>query len=214
MNKAPQKRVAGVGTAVGAVIVGSILWIGCAPGALPCSKNQEWMDICKNVDGGGSAEGGTGGGNPATGGGGGNATGGSGGGGGGMGGGGGGGGGVTASTTVPNCDAYKTAKDMDKFFTMRCASPAGCHDTAVAGNYKVENLWMVLPTMNAKSSCRESPLVDTADHAKSLLWLKVQDMPKCPNGSSGGLKMPFGTQMALSDSEKTCLENFLKLYKK
>ncbi len=190
-----------------------VTWIGsgsCQPGSLPCSRNDEWRQIC--ADGGGAAEGGSGGntagsggstgGTSGAGGTGGNAT-------GGM-----PGTAVTASTLIPDCDAYKTAKDMDRFFDMRCSSNPGCHQPgAVHGDMKTENLFMRATTTTTNFACKGSPWIDKADHTKGMLWSKIQEMPKCPSGSGGFGKMPMAPQMALSAAERTCLENFIKLFK-
>jgi hypothetical protein len=141
MKKAPQSRVAGVGTAVGAVILGSVMWLGCQPGALPCEKD-DWKGICAGNDSGvsvattGGSSGGNNGGSS------GGNTGGS------SGGTGGSGappaaGKPTASTPVADCGMYKTLGDMDTFFEMKCGSNgAACHGSgAPFGDFKGNKMW-------------------------------------------------------------------------
>ena len=206
MKKAPRMRVAGVGTAVGAVVIGSMLGLGCQPGTLPCDK-EDWKTICAGDGGVTPANGGS------TGSGGSSPTGGSGGGGGGAPDGG-SSGGVTAATTITGCTAYPTLGDMDKFFGMRCGINASCHGAATFGNFKMANFWMMAMTAKAKVVCPGTPLADPADYTKGAIWLKTQATPMCADGTAAGGPMPMteaGKDPApLTADEKTCLTGFLK----
>jgi hypothetical protein len=197
------------------LLAGGLIWLGCQPGTLPCSKDKEWEAICANVDGGGGGLGGASGSGGGSGGGGAQ----SGGSGGGMadGGGSGGNGGVTASTPVMNCADWKTAGEMDKFFQTKCGGDnSACHSTNGAfGDYKTADFWSRLNMgLKSKFTCGMVPLADTADHTKGLLWARAQEMPKCPNGSSAGARMPPLPMPALNATEMACLENFVKLFVK
>src|SRR5690349_17303199 len=48
---------------------------------------------------------------------------------------------VNADSPVADCPEYKTVGGMDKFFQNRCANSAACHQQALLGDYKKENVW-------------------------------------------------------------------------
>lgn len=201
MKKAPRKKVAGVGTAMGAVIFGSLLF-ACAPGALPCDKDDEWKGICKGVDDGGITPSGTGGSNNQTGG-----NSGSGGAGGGMGGN--NGGAPNAETPVADCSKWSTVGAMDMFFANKCGSGGAlCHAAkAVWGDFLAPEFYKRGPTIKTVLGCIGTPLVDTTDHTKSAIFMKINGDTKC------GTKMPPEAAMAMQkidESEKTCIINYLK----
>jgi hypothetical protein len=212
MKKAPQTRVAGVGTAVGAVILGSVMWLGCQPGQLPCEKD-DWKAICTTTSnmGQGSSSGGTGG---SSGGNTGGTTGGS------TGGSSGGadagtppatGGKPTADTKVDGCGNYKTLGEMDTFFEMKCGTGTACHNTgSVFGEFKGNKMWERGTTTKTKFDCKDTLLIDPSEAAKGAFFMKINADAKC-----GGvpLKMPPPNATAdqmISGAEKTCLENYLK----
>jgi hypothetical protein len=213
---------------MGAVVfLGSMVGLGCQPGSLPCDKDNEWKAICASDGGGGvTSTGGSGGGNTggSSGSGGGTSSGGTGGSGGGMdaGSGGGGGGSVSESTAVPGCDAFKTVGEMEsKFFAMRCGKGAACHEgaTAAFGDLKTTPIYKRLLDTPVKLNCTSpSPAkwIDKGDYMKSLIIAKTTDMPKCPNDTTkgAGLRMPSTPEMVLSDSEATCLKNYLMVITK
>jgi hypothetical protein len=207
MKKAPRKRVAGIGTAMGAVIFLGSMGLGCQPGTLPCDK-PEWKSICESDGGGVTSSGGSSGSGGTTGG-----MGGSSGSGGGSGTPDAGGGGVTAATPIMNCSDFKTVGDMDKFFGMRCGEGATCHPTTAAatfGDLKSPDVFKRIVTKSSLT-CTGVKLADTSDYTKGLIWAKTEAMPKCPGGTSAaGAQMPSMPMMPLSATEKTCLENYLK----
>jgi hypothetical protein len=216
MKKAPQTRVAGVGTAVGAVILGSVLWLGCQPGALPCEKD-DWKGVCAGGDAlpgaggssntGGSSNGGNAGGN----------TGGS----SGSTGGASGDAGMPAtgdlgSKAVASCANWKTVKDMDKFFASKCGNMAACHNNAmVFGDYTSADFYKKLTDSSfiTKFDCIGVPMADMSDPTKGAFWGKIQNPPTCSaSGKMPGPAMPLApTAMPLTADEKTCLENYLKV---
>ena len=212
MKKAPQTRVAGVGTAVGAVILGSVMWLGCQPGQLPCEKD-DWKAICTTTSnmGQGSSSGGTGGSSGGnTGGSSGGSTGGS-----------SGadaaappatGGKPNADTEVKGCGDYKTLGQMDMFFEKKCGSGTACHQAnSVFGEFKGNKMWERGQTTKTKFDCMGTLLIDPTEAGKGAFFLKINGDAKC-----GGplLKMPPPSappDQQISGDEKTCLENYLKV---
>jgi hypothetical protein len=199
MKDTHQFRVAGVGTAIGAVMFG-VLLASCAPGKLPCDKDEAWMAVCNEP-----GEGGQGGG---------------GGGGGGMGG---SAGGLSEATAVANCAAYPTLGKMDEFFLARCGVGEGtCHSGVGAmiwKDLKMPKVWERLSTgtaSKAAAACATAQIIDTAAWDKSVIWLITRD-PKgtCPDPTKtiartmppqdATPKLPL-----LTADESTCLENYLK----
>jgi hypothetical protein len=210
MKKAPQTRVAGVGTAVGAVILGSVMWLGCQPGQLPCDKD-DWKAICtttSNMSSGSSTGGGTGSNTGGTSGG---STGGSNGGGADAAAPPAAGGKPNADTKVEGCGDYKTLGQMDTFFEKKCGSGTVCHQAnSVFGEFKGNKMWERGQTTKTKFDCMGTLLIDPSEAGKGAFFLKINGDAKC-----GGvpLKMPPPTATAdqqLSGDEKTCLENYLK----
>jgi hypothetical protein len=209
MKKAPQTRVAGVGTAVGAVILGSVMWLGCQPGTLPCEK-EDWKGICAQSSagaGGSTPSGNTGG---STGGTQGGSTGGA------------SGGGNDAAPPADNMGArvvncsnanWKTVKDMDKFFVAKCGTGNVCHVSAAFGDYTQPEFYKKLLDKSyvSKFDCTGSPMADMGDTTKGVIWIKVQDNPDCGGGKSGNGRMPMPPMPALSADEKSCLESYLKV---
>ena len=197
--------VAGVGTAVGAVIFASVL-LGCAPGKLPCD-DPAWKEVCESDGGGGVVNGGAPGGSGGMSG----NSGGMGGSSGGMG----GGAGISASTTI-NCSEYPTIGDMDKFFAMRCGAAAACHAMAIPWtDMKAPEVWKRLADKNSTVSCKDAKLIDTKTWSNSVILAKTKTPVACPpGGSNPGLPMPPANMMPmmapLSAAETTCLENYLK----
>jgi hypothetical protein len=218
MKKAPQTRVAGVGTALGAVIVGSVMWFGgCQPGQLPCDKD-DWKAICTTTSnpssgsstggnsgnsGGssGSNSGGSAGGSNSGGSNGGNAdamppaTGGK----------------PNADTKVEGCGDYKTLGQMDTFFEKKCGSGTACHQAnSVFGEFKGNKMWERGQTTKTKFDCMGTLLIDPSDATKGAFFLKINGDAKC---GGAPLKMPppnATPDQQLSGDEKTCLENYLK----
>ena len=205
MKKAPRKKVAGVGTALGAVVLGSVMWLGCQPGTLPCDKDPEWKGLCAGSDSGVSVVTGTGGSSPS--------------GSGGSGGGNTGTGGMPAAqakisetTAVADCGMYKTLGDMDMFFEMKCGSGGSlCHGAgAPFGDFKGNKLWDRGTTTKTKFACMGTPLIDPMDSSKGAFYAKINGEMRC-GGMMG--KMPptnaMPAQMITAD-EKKCLESYLK----
>jgi hypothetical protein len=200
MTDTHQIRVAGVGTAIGAVIFGALLASSCAPGKLPCDKDDEWRAVCAIP---GEGQGGNGGG-------------------GGMGGApgmGGATGAVSAATTI-DCAAFPTLGDMDQFFSARCGLDNACHNE-VGGlawkDLKKPGVWERMQMPTATFICAPGKLIDKADWTKSVLWTATRS-PKttCPTGMIARLMPPqeganiTPPQPILTAQENTCLENFLK----
>jgi hypothetical protein len=217
MKKAPQTRVAGVGTALGAVIVGSVLWFGCQPGQLPCEKD-DWKAICTTTSNPSSGSS-TGGNSGSSGGSSGSNSGGS---AGGSNSGGSNGGGADAMPPASGGDVggkpvkcnnadWKTVKDMDKFFLAKCGTGSACHSTAVFGDYSKPDFYKKLmdSTYVSKFDCSGTKMADLSDPAKGVIWIKVQDMPDCGGGKSGNGRMPMPPMPALSSDEKDCLKSYL-----
>jgi hypothetical protein len=193
---------AGVGTAIGAVIFGALLASSCAPGKLPCEKDDEWRAVC-DTDGTGQGGGG----------------------GGGMGGApgmGGAAGGVTPATAVVGCDAFKTVGEMDTFFAMRCSPEGGplCHPTGMSAwqDMKSPEIWKRLANKPANYACREAKLIDTETWENGVIWRKVKAPVMCPPGAAASA-MPFNVMPdktmapmpdALRADELACLEGYLK----
>jgi hypothetical protein len=206
MKKAPRKKVAGVGTALGAVVLGSIMWLGCQPGVLPCDKDPEWKGICAGGDAlpppnpattggsGGSPNSGTGG-SPGT-------------------------GGmpmtgakmINETTQVADCGQYKTLGDMDMFFEVKCGSGGNlCHGTgAPFGDFKGNKMWERGTTTKTKFACMGTFLIDPADETKGAFWAKLNAEMRC--GGMLGKMPPSNAMMAqmISADEKKCLENYFK----
>jgi hypothetical protein len=208
-----EPRSFALNTLLAGLLLGAGAFAGCQPGTLPCDSSPEWETICSGA-GGGTGSGGMAGG------------------GGGMSGSGGGmaqmGGMMgmvtpppTAATAVANCAAFPNLGEMDKFFAMRCGDDATCHvpQTAVVWHdFKTAEVWKRAVDLKGKTECIGAPMVDKADHTKSVLWAKVQNQGKCPDGSNvKGMRMPqkYPTkpEMFLTQDEMTCLEGFLKALK-
>jgi hypothetical protein len=204
MKHASQQRTAGGGMAVGVLIFGSVFWLSCQPGELPCDQDQ-WQAICAGQTAGGAGGSTTpppaaapGGGGaappsaapPAA---------------------------VTATTAVMDCAMWPTLGDMDKFFLMRCGVSASCHGTgALWTDMQKQGVWERFKTDKAKVSCMGSQLANPTSWSDSVIWRKTQSPAMCPGGSgSAGLTMPpqmtYEPKMpALSQAELKCLEGFLK----
>ena len=209
MKQTHQFRVAGVGTAIGAVMIGS-LWLACQPGTLPCDNpTPEWKDVCALPDDPPPPSG-TGGVS-------------------GMSGGGGGGAGMsgtpmppTKDTPIPGCAKYPTLGKMDEFFATRCGSDGACHTTpgaAVWKDLKMPDIWDRMRTVKSSVDCGGAAMIDTTAWDKSLLWV-ITRSPKapCPNGGMIIRLMPpqepanvMPKEALLSADENTCLEGFLKV---
>jgi hypothetical protein len=203
MKHASQQRTAGVGTVVGAVIFGSVLWLSCQPGELPCDSSPQWQEACAQMAGapGTPPPGAAPGGPPAMspppppp---------------------------VNAATPVMNCAQWPTVGDMDKFFAMRCGVNSICHGTnTVWTDMQKTGMWqrVIATDMNSKAkvSCAGGPLANGANWRESVLWTKVQSPATCPGGSGvPGATMPpqmmYEPKMPLlNQSELNCLEGFLK----
>jgi len=218
MKQAPRNKAAILGTAVGAVIIGSSILLSCQPGELPC-EDDEWQELCNS----GGSSGNTGGGG---------GPGGMGGTGGGMAGMGGSGGAVTRDTIVPNCAEYSTVGAMDGFFEKRCGVNVLCHENAIPWtDLSQENLWEKLMDKSPASACAKDKagqvlpdkLIDSGSWNKSVLFLKAtMEPPACSDsGANAGTIMPpppavqaslpeDQRQDPLTADEKTCLENYLK----
>jgi hypothetical protein len=203
--------VAGVGTAVGAVILSMGLLSGCAPGTI-CDKD-EYAEQCKTGGANGTGTGGTGGSNSGTGGTNPSAMGGTTGGtlGGGTGGSGAGGG----SKAVANCAMAATVAEVEtKILAPKCAE-AGCHvpNGAFKPDLKsAESFARLLdkPVEYVATKCKDDVYVKKSDPMKSYFLSTVKDaMPKCSDGRMGGLRMPFG-KPPLSDAEITCIEGYVR----
>jgi hypothetical protein len=199
MKHASQQRTAGVGKVVGALVFGSVLWLSCQPGELPCDS-PEWQMVCTqpaSATGSGTppATGGAGGGAPPA-------------------------AAISATTPIANCGQWPTLGDMDKFFAMRCGVNATCHGTgAVWTDMQKAGMWKTVTTdltANAKVSCAGQKLANPTNWRESVLWLKTQSPASCPGGAANaGLTMP--PQMTyepklpvLNQTEIACLEGFLK----
>jgi hypothetical protein len=223
MTHTHRSGVAGVGAAV-LVLFGGGLWVACAPGSLPCEK-QEWKMACAEQPGGGAGSGGSsgsGGGGGGSGGssGSGGSTGGSG--GSGAGGSGGGSGGpVTAQTVVQNCSMFDTLGKMDMFFEMRCGVDMACHaPNAPWTDFKTGSAFMRLLDTKPKIACTNGKLLDKANWQNSVLLFKVKNPGMCPPGTGTtlpGLMPPAETAQAinpkqpqLSAAEVACVEGFIK----
>lgn len=205
MKDTHQIRVAGVGTAIGAVIFGALI-ASCAPGKLPCDKDEQWRMVCDAEDVGQGGSGGGGGGQ-------GGAS--------GMGGGPSGMGGapsgeVTAATEI-DCAAYPTVGKMDDFFAMRCGVNATCHQNPVPwSDFKSADVFKRMLDIAPKASCTGGgKLIDKANWANSVVLLKTKTPVMCPPGATTpGTIMPppnLPPMMdPLSPAELTCLENFVK----
>ena len=205
MKQNHQFRVAGVGTAIGAVMLGGLLFAACAPGKLPCEKD-EWKEVCALPDDRPSGQGGSGGG-------------------GGGGGSGGSGGDVMAAglndNTAIECADFPTLKKMDDWFGMRCGVNTSCHATGAPwSDLKKEKVWERLSTAGgleekAKVSCAGGKLIDTETWSNSVIYAKSKMPVVCPSGGTPGLQMPpaaLPPMMApLSAGEIACLESFLKV---
>jgi hypothetical protein len=203
--------VAGVGTALGAVVLSSVVWLGCQPGQLPCDKD-DWKAICTTTSnpGSGSSSGGSTGGS--------NGSGGSSGSGGSTGGSNGGNDAappasndIGSKTVKCNNADWKTVKDMDKFFLAKCGTGSACHSSAVFGDYSKPEFYKKLTdsTYVSKFDCSGSKMADLSDPTKGVIWIKVQDMPDCGGGKSGNGRMPMPPMPALSSDEKDCLKSYL-----
>jgi hypothetical protein len=211
MKRAHLTRVvAGVGTAVGAVIVTGMatLLAGCAPGTI-CDKDEYAAQCLTGGTTGGSQSSGTGGssgGVPGT---------------GGMpnamagtgGGAGVGGSGGAVPSGGPECKLWKTKQEVaEKLVVAKCGMPGGmCHANVfppkfATGDEAVTVMLDKQPTLY----CRSDKLINKADPGKSYIVTKVRGTMAtvaCPTGSaSGGAKMPFMPQPALSADEADCLE--------
>jgi hypothetical protein len=196
--------VAGVGTAVGAVMLGSFL-AACAPGTL-CDK-PGYEDECLT----GGSGGGTGGSGGSTGGSAGGSTGGS------AGGstGGSAGGGVGPGMPVANCVMAPTVGEVEtKIIAVKCGETA-CHvpmgvfkpDLKTAGSW-ARLLDKVVEYSATK--CKDDVYIKKSDPLKSYFLSSVKDaMPKCSDGRMGGVRMPFG-KPPLSAEEITCIEGYVK----
>jgi hypothetical protein len=201
MKDTHQIRVAGVGTAIGAVIFGALLSSSCAPGKLPCDKDEAWMAVCNEP---GEGQGGNGGG------------------GGGMGGApsgmGGQAGGITAETVVMGCDAFNTVGKMDQFFAMRCGPEGGatCHPTTMTiwQDMKSPEVWKRLADKPSKYACAGGKLIDIENWENSVVWRKVKAPVMCPSGGMPFNVMPDKTMPPMPDvlkaDELACLEGYLK----
>jgi hypothetical protein len=192
--------VAGVGTAVGAVILSLGLLAGCAPGTI-CDKD-EYAQQCM-TGGAGGGTGGTGGSNSGTGG-----TGGS------MGpsmGTGGSAGGTGGTPPKPTCTLWQTKDEVATNLVMKkCSDPTGCHAMTFQPFFKnpteaVTAMLDKIPNMY----CKSDKLINKMDPSKSFIVAKVRATAMnvtCPSGGPGGLKMPFTPQPALNPAEMDCLE--------
>jgi hypothetical protein len=206
-------KAVGVGLVMAAALTaGGLASSGCQPGALPdCDGDEECREkyVRVSASGGSSGSGGSGGGSGS----------------GGTGGGSGGGGGtgsvtVNAMTKVAGCDKFDTLGGADAFFKMRCGSGVGCHQKAydmVWQDYETPEVWRRMVNRKAIASCApDGKVIDGSDYAKSVLLIKTNDpMIKCPDGSKAGadpMPPPSMAAMypALTDGEKTCIENFVK----
>jgi hypothetical protein len=204
-----QQIAPGVGLLLFGFATAAAVIQGCAPGKI--CDNPEYQIQCE-MRTGGSGGGGTGGG--------------------GTGGGGSGGGGGTAalsaSTAVPECPTeFNTLGKMDNFFAMRCGHEGPCHTSpgsAVWSDLKMPNVYSRMLDAPTKGTCigmSENKIIDKADWQKSLMLVKTRDaMPKCKNGSTAGAVMPLPLAMQsnvtmkqdpLTDAEKRCLENFVRV---
>src|SRR5688572_21013736 len=155
--------VAGVGTAMGAVLFAGLL-LSCQPGKLPCD-DPAWKEVCES-DGGPVVVAGNGGN--------------SGGQGGNSGGQGGGGGGVTAATTI-DCSAYPTLGDMDKFFAMRCGAASNCHTMPMPWtDMRTAGIFERLKNQPTQFACKPAKLIDGTTWTNSMIWVKTKGMPTCP----------------------------------
>jgi hypothetical protein len=201
MKHASQQRTAGVGMAVGALVIGSTFWLSCQPGELPCEQNDQWRALCDPQGAGGSggtpSPGPTGGAPPAA-----PAA-------------------LSATTPIMNCAQWPTLGDMDKFFANRCGVNATCHASGAPWtDMQKQGVWQRFTTdatSKAKVSCSGAPLANTGNWRESVIWTKTQTPASCPTGGGGsaGLTMPpqmlYEPKMALlSAAELTCLEGFLK----
>jgi hypothetical protein len=213
MKKALRTRVAGVGTALGAVLVSSVFGIGCQPGTLPCDQDDDWRKVCSGEPGTSLANNGGSTGSTGSGG---SAPSGSGGGGSAMGGNGGANSDPVAEKEIAGCTMWPKVKDMDKFFASRCSDGAACHNLAAFGDFKAPEIWKRLANAPAKLACvsQNTMLIDTKDYAKSLVWIRTQQDGKCSDGKSSGARMPAVPMAPLTDSETACLKGYLQALQK
>jgi hypothetical protein len=202
MNTALRTRLAGVGTALGAVVLSSIAWVGCQPGSLPCDQD-DWQKICEGNGVSVATTGGSSGGSGGSGGGGGASN---------MGGNGG-----TApvgdigAKMIANCSMFATVKDMDKFFDMRCGKNATCHGAGSGfGEIHGPDFYKMAPTLKTKFACANTVLADTGDYKNGMLWRKIQPVPACGGSGAGLTRMPSMPDTPLTDAETKCLEGFLQ----
>jgi hypothetical protein len=206
-----QQIAPGIGLLLFGCTAAAVVVQGCQPGKL-CDK-EEYTELCDNPQLGGTGGGGTGGGGTGGGGAGGNRD----------------GGGmemaaVNASTPVPDCPEYNTLGGMDEFFGKRCGHETACHTMAGANAWsdlKMPNIYSRMLNTAPKFACIPDRMLDPADWQKSVLLVKSRDaMPKCKNGSTAGttaMPPPLAAQGStvkqdpLTDAEKKCLENFVRV---
>jgi hypothetical protein len=167
-------RAAGVGLAIGAVVMVTGAWISCSPGELNCDKVT-----CPNGSGG------SGGGEAGSGGGGGSAA---------AGGSGGGGG-----TAPSECDSLgvKTPTDFETKFIVAKCSTSMCHGPTSAffpkGLSQQSMIRSLLVGKKGQLYCKNDYYINKTDPSKSFVLAKISadgDMVTCPSGGAGGLRMP------------------------
>jgi hypothetical protein len=135
------------------------------------------------------------------------------GGGGGSQGGSGGGGTDVLGKSVSNCNDFPTIGDVEtKLIKPKCGDPSGCHGTSgvkFAPELKTANAFERLFD-KATSACVKDKFIDAGDFAKSGILVKLQDVPKCGDGTDFGAQMPSGGKTTLTAADKTCLEEYVK----
>jgi hypothetical protein len=183
----PKPVVMGVGTAMGAVMLG-VLFLGCQPGSLPCDKD-EWKEVCALENGGGGGAGGNSMPPPT-----------------GM-------GGSSAPAGPPKCPKYNNSvKEVaEKLIMPTCGgkNPIGCHGMGFDPKFATANDILGAAMDKPGKFCTKDLMVNKMDPSKSLMVTKVKAgsaMHTCPTpGGIGGARMPFN-EPALGQDDIDCLE--------
>jgi hypothetical protein len=121
---------------------------------------------------------------------------------------------ANAETPIAGCRTYKTIGEMEAgFFPARCGSSPACHPSAgVFADFTTPGIFERSQRKEALF-CRGTVLADPIDWTRGMIWLKVQDEPRCPNGNAAGASMPSMAgvpAMKLTSDERACLEGYLK----
>lgn len=127
---------------------------------------------------------------------------------------GGSGGGAKASPpsdlAIADCSAHPTLAEVESAIIVKTCGIAVCHgkSTDTATDMKTAGIAMRMLNAKPKVLCQDDKLIDPDAPEKSIFLRKLEEGPKCNNGSEAGEKMP-GTG-SLSDDDKKCLTNYVK----